>query len=66
MSDDKTTRAGIKREGDMIVIRIPVAEAHSLRVALAPCICKGPKSNSTEAIRDRLSGAIARALATGR
>ena len=54
----------VKREGDYAVIRIPLAEVHSLRVALAPCPCKGHKTISTGQIRDRLERALATVDAT--
>jgi len=53
----------IKREGDHIVIRLPVEDVHGLRVALQPCPCKGAKSNSTATIRDDLRTGLARAMA---
>lgn len=53
-------KGSVRREGDMVVIRVPVEDVHSLRVALAPCPCKGAKSASTASIRDRLSKALAR------
>lgn len=47
-------------EDGMGVIRIPLSEIHALRVALAPCPCKSAKSNSTAAIRQRLSDGLAK------
>ena len=48
----------VKREGGFAVIRVPLEEVHSLRVALAPCPCKGTKSISTASIRWRLARAL--------
>ena len=45
-------------EGDDVVVRIPIAQAHSLCVALEECPCKMPKSNSTKDIRQRLKTAL--------
>ena len=53
----------IKRENGYVVIRVPVAEAHSLRVALQECPCKSNKSASTKTIRQRLRVGPARAAA---
>jgi hypothetical protein len=47
----------------MIVIRLPVQDAHSLAVALAPCPCRSTKSTATTAIRERFCKALARATA---
>ena len=51
----------ITREGEYIVIRLPVSKAHSLRVALADCPCKAAKSNATANIRKWLAGELAKA-----
>lgn len=50
----------VKREGDEVVIRVPMEDVHSLRVALAPCPCKSTKSTSTAAIRERIAKALGR------
>ena len=50
----------ITREGDMAVIRIPMAEVHALRVALKPIRVGEPTSTSAQGIRDRLDRALAR------
>lgn len=42
-----------RREGDKIIVTIPIEEAHSLRVALQPCPCKSTKSHATTKIRER-------------
>ncbi len=52
----------ITREGDFLVVRLPLEEVHSLRVALQPCPCKAPKSNATADIRKRLEQGLAKAL----
>lgn len=51
-------RASVRIEGDMCVIRVPRDEVHGLRVALAECPCKAPKSNGTKNIRQRLATAL--------
>ncbi|MCT4369090.1 hypothetical protein CLG85_001530 [Yangia mangrovi] len=56
-------RGSIKIEGDMVVIRVPLAEAHSLRVALEPCPCKATKSAATASIRERIAKGLVFALA---
>lgn len=50
----------VREEGDTVVIRLPKEDAHGLRVALAPCPCRAPKSIATEGIRTRLSRALGR------
>lgn len=52
----------VKREGGFVVIRVPIEEAHGLRVALAPCPCKGAKSISTASIRWRLAKALGKVV----
>ena len=54
--------SSVAREGDYIVIRLPVEEAHGFRIALQPCPCKAAKSTSTADIRVRMDKAIAKAL----
>lgn len=54
--------SSIRRDGQHLLIRLPIAEAHSLRVALQPCPCKGAKSTATADIRIRMSKAIAKAI----
>lgn len=51
----------ISREGDTVVIKMPIGDVHDLRVALAPCPCKAPKSNGTTAIREAFAKALAKA-----
>ena len=59
MSDDETQpRPGVRREGDMVVIRIPMKDLHGWRVALNPCPCKAAKSNAT----DQMSMSLVKAL----
>ena len=55
--------ASVRVEGDMAVIRIPLAEVHGLRVALAPCPCRAPKSSGTMTIRQRLAKALGKVKA---
>lgn len=52
----------ITRDGEYVVIRIPLEDVHSLRVAMHPCPCKAVKSNSTKDIRASLERGLARAL----
>lgn len=52
--------ASVKRDGDHAVIRLPMAEVHSLRVALRPVQAGASVSASTQTIRDRLDKALAR------
>lgn len=52
----------ITRDGTDIVIRMPLAEVHSLRIALQACPCKAAKSTATAAIRERLDKGLARAM----
>lgn len=62
MSDTGGAKGSISREGGYIVIRIPEAEVHSLRVSLEPCLCRAVKSTETMTIRERLSKGLARAM----
>lgn len=48
----------LTEEGGYAVIRIPVDQVQSLKVALAPCPCAAPKSNATAGIRERLRAAL--------
>ena len=50
--------ASVKREGEFAVIRLPISEVQALRVALASCPCKAPKSTATTATRERLRQAL--------
>lgn len=50
----------VRVEGGFAVIRVPLAEIHGLRVALAPCPCAAPKSIETAGIRARLERALGR------
>lgn len=56
-------KGSITRDGDYIVIRLPVSEVQSLRVALHPIRAGETTSNSTQSIRDRLDRGLARAMA---
>jgi hypothetical protein len=52
----------VGRDGDEVVIRLPAARAHSLRVALEPCPCPGvTRASEAVAIRVALAMAIGRA-----
>lgn len=53
-------KSSIREEDGYAVIRIPLSEVRALRVALAPCPCRAPKSASTEGIRQRLARALGR------
>ena len=48
----------IHRDGDFAVIRIPIDQAHRLRVSLQPCGCVAAKSNSGIAVRKALKDAL--------
>ena len=52
----------VKCEGGFTVIRVPLEEVHSLRVALAPCPCKAPKSKGSAGIRWRLAKALGKVV----
>lgn len=54
------TIAWVGIEDGFAVIRVPLSEVHGLRVALAECPCRGPKSTATKDIRQRLSAALGR------
>lgn len=60
MAVPDATCASVRVEGGMVVIRLPLTEAHGLRVALAECPCRAPKSNETMNIRQRLAKALGR------
>lgn len=52
-------RRSIQREGDMAVIRLPMDDVHSLRVALKAVRAGETVSLSTQSIRDRLDKGLA-------
>jgi len=54
--------ASIRRDGDEVVIRMPLTDIQSLRVALAPCPCRATKSIATAEIRERLGRGLAAAV----
>ena len=60
MNDADSPGASVRIEAGMVVIRLPLTEAHGLRVALAECPCRAPKSNETMNIRQRLAKALGR------
>jgi hypothetical protein len=51
----------VSRDGDLVVIRLPKARAHELRVALAACPCTATKSTEGQVLRDALAQAIGKA-----
>ena len=53
-------------EGDLAVIRLPLSQVHALRVALAPCPCRAPKSAGTDDIRRRLARSLGTLESMGR
>lgn len=55
--------ASVRVEGGVVVIRLPVGEAHGQRVALAECPCRAPKSSGTMTIRQRLAKALGKVKA---
>ncbi len=59
-----TLVASVRVEDGHAVIRLPLAEVHGLRVALAECPCRAPKSFETQGIRQRLAMALGRLQAT--
>ena len=62
MTDKK---GSIRVEDGMAVIRMPLKDAHALRVALNPCPCKAPKSNRTLDIRAKFARVLATLAAKG-
>ncbi|WP_422049896.1 hypothetical protein [Shimia sp.] len=53
-------RPKLTKEDGYAVIRIPLSEVSGLRVALAECPCRAPKSTKTKTIRQRLVTALGR------
>lgn len=53
----------VRIEDGYAIIRIPLPEVHGLRVALAECPCRAPKSIETAGIRQRLAKALGRLAA---
>ncbi|MEL7282132.1 MAG: hypothetical protein AAGK79_17390 [Pseudomonadota bacterium] len=49
MSDQPPEIGSIIREGDEVIIRIPISEVHALRVSLQECPCRAPKSHAPQA-----------------
>lgn len=60
MTAPDAASASVRVEAGMVVIRLPLTEAHGLRVALAECPCRAPKSSETMNIRQRLAKALGR------
>jgi hypothetical protein len=52
--------ATVRIDGGDVLIRLPLARAHDLRVALAECPCRAAKSSATMGIRQSLSKALGR------
>lgn len=42
-----------RREGDNVIVTIPIKEVIALRIALQPCPCRSTKSNATRETRER-------------
>ncbi len=51
-----------RREGENIIITVPIEEAQCLRVALQPCMCKHTKSAGTAELRARFVKGIGMAM----
>ena len=58
MSGLQEKKGHVRVEDGMAVIYVPADEIHGLLVALQPCPCKGPKSNATADVRQRLADAL--------
>ena len=58
MKGSEPLRASVRVEDGMAVIRLPLDQVHGLRVALAECPCRAPKSTMTMDIRQRLATAL--------
>jgi hypothetical protein len=58
MSGLAEKKGHVRVEDGMAVIYVPADEIHGLLVALQPCPCKGPKSNATADVRQRLADAL--------
>lgn len=58
--DEVQPLPSVRIEEGFAVIRIPLADVHGLRVALAECPCRATKSIDTMNIRQRLARALGR------
>ena len=54
--------SGVRLDGEHVLIRLTAEQAFTLRVALKPVRVGDTTSASTQAFRDRLDKALARAL----
>ena len=54
--------ATARREGDYVILTVPIEEVHELRVALQPCPCKSTKSHATTRIRERFVRGLGMAI----
>lgn len=61
--DPTGTLSSVRLEGDEVVIRLPLARVHDLRVSLAECPCRAPKALGTMGIRQALEKALGRLVA---
>ena len=59
-------RGGVRRDGDFALIRIPMDEVHTFRVALQPVRVGETVSKSTQKFRDRIDKGLARLETQGR
>lgn len=51
-----------KREGDNVIVTMPIDEVQALRVALQPCQCKHVKSIATAELRSAFVKGLGRAM----
>ena len=56
--DEQHPLPAVRVEAGFAVIRIPLDQVHGLRVALADCPCRAPKSFATADLRQRLARAL--------
>lgn len=56
----------IRRDGDDVIIRIPMEDVHAFRVALRPVLAGETVSKSTQDIRDGIDKALARLQSQGK
>lgn len=55
-------RTTARRDGDNIIVTIPIDEVQALRVALQPCQCKHVKSIATAELRTAFVKGLGRAM----
>lgn len=58
MAERDPTIGSVGIEEGMAVIRVPLGRVHGLRVALAECPCRAPKSTATAEVRVALARAL--------